>query len=163
MKRIGLVTFVFVCSLILGSALSFAQKGDGFKNNDRDEIKWKPLVGRIANELGLTDEQKAQIKQIYETEREKMRALKQEMRQIHRQLSEQGKDGIFNEALVTQLASRQAELTKQMIIEKERTKASVFAVLTPEQREKLQQFKTSFKDRFKPRMRQKMNLPENNN
>jgi Spy/CpxP family protein refolding chaperone len=82
-----------------------------------------------------------------------MMTLKEEMRQIHKQLSAQGKDGVFNEALVTELAAKQAELTKQMIIEKERTKASLFAVLTPEQREKAEQLKTDFKGRFRDKFK----------
>jgi Spy/CpxP family protein refolding chaperone len=141
MKKVVLVTFIFVCSLILGSALTFAQK------DDRNKMKRLPF-GRIADELGLTEQQKMQIKQIYQTQEEKIKALRQEMHQIRHQLSNQGRDGTFNEPLVIELASRQAELTKQMIIEKERTKALVFAVLTPEQREKVPR---NFAERFKRR------------
>lgn len=146
MKKVTLVAFIFVFSLILGPASTFAQGDDG------KEIK-RLVFGSIADKLDLTEQQKTQIKQIYQMQEEKMRALRQEMRQIRHQLSNQGRDGTFNEPLVTELANRQAELTKQMIIEKERTKALVFAVLTPEQREKVPK---NFAERFK-RKRQSTN------
>jgi protein CpxP len=144
MKKVALLVSIFIFSFILGSVFSFAQKGNDFGRHP---------FSRFADELGLTDQQKEQIEQILKAEREKMMTLKEEMRQIHKQLSAQGKDGVFNEALVTELAAKQAELTKQMIIEKERTKASLFAVLTPEQREKAEQLKTDFKGRFRDKFK----------
>lgn len=78
-------------------------------------------------ELGLTQEQKDQIQQIRETQRQKLRAVRSDS-----------------------ALSPQERRTKAHELRKE-TRAKVDAVLTPEQRTKLAQFRKEYRDHHRAR------------
>ncbi|OYT71925.1 MAG: hypothetical protein CFK52_06725 [Chloracidobacterium sp. CP2_5A] len=106
------------------------------------------FVKRMAAELNLTEEQQAQIRQILEAERTTAEPLMKQLKAGHDQLRALGADGIFNEAQVRVIAQQQAQTMAELMVSKERTKARVAAVLTPEQRERAKQMM----DRFHRRM-----------
>ncbi|MFQ3581983.1 MAG: Spy/CpxP family protein refolding chaperone [Chloracidobacterium sp.] len=108
------------------------------------------FMKRMAAELNLTEEQQAQIRQILETERATAEPLMKQLKAGHDQLRTLGLDGIFNEAQVRVIAQQQAQTMTELIVSKERVKAQVAAVLTPEQRERAKQML----DRFHQRMRE---------
>lgn len=150
MKKYTIAILAFAV-LAIGVGFAFAQKRDGGSGvGGRGERHFGPppfTLEKIAGELGLSDEQRAQIKQILETEKTKFQALTETARSTHDQLKDLGTDGVFNEEQVNQLASQQAETTRRLIVEKERTKAAVFAVLTPEQRTKAAALKNKFEEK----------------
>lgn len=149
MKKATLAILAFVL-IAGGSILIFGQRGDGRRGGMRGGFGG-PGILRMAEKLGLTEEQKTQIKQILEESRTRVEPLMQAARTNHEQIRELGKDGTFNEAEVNRLAGLQAENTRQMIVEKERTKAAIFAILTPEQRVKAGEMRKEFGERFKNR------------
>lgn len=131
-----------------GAALIFAQKSrrEGFG----------PQMGfggrgfeRIAEKLNLSDEQKTQVKAILEDSKTRVKPLMDAMHENHKQAENLGADGVFNEEQVNQIAQKQSETMKQLFIEKEKTKAQIFAVLTPEQRTEAAKMKEQFKERFR--------------
>ncbi len=132
MKKVT-VAILAVSILTIGLfSLVIAQKrGDGFGGH-RGGFGF--IFSKLAEELGLSEEQKTQAKTVLEASKTRIEPIMEALKEGHKTAKELGKDGVFDEAKVTQLANNQAELTKQMIIEKERTKAAIFAILTPEQR-----------------------------
>lgn len=92
------------------------------------------LVEHMAGELNLGDEQKSQIEQIVSEEQTADTASHEQLRAIMDQLRTLGTDGQFDEAKVRELATQQAQLMTEQIVSHERTKAKIFAVLTPDQR-----------------------------
>ncbi|HEX8367579.1 MAG TPA: Spy/CpxP family protein refolding chaperone [Pyrinomonadaceae bacterium] len=141
---IGILALVI---LAIGVVFAFAQKRDGGGRGERPFGPPPFALEKIADELDLSDEQRAQIKQIAETEKTKIQVLTENARATHEQLKDLGTNGVFNEEQVSRLAAQQAETTRQLIIEKERTKAAVFAVLTPEQRTKAAEIKNKFEEK----------------
>jgi periplasmic protein CpxP/Spy len=137
MKKVT-VGILAVSILTIGLAgLVFAQKhGGGFGGKDGGFGGRGFLFGKIAEELGLSEEQKTQGKAIMEASKAKVQPIMEASKEGHETAKTLGTDGVFDEAKVTQLANNQAELTKQLIIEKEKTKAALFAILTSEQRTK---------------------------
>lgn len=131
----------------IGAVLIFAQK------SSREGFGGKGFGGRgferIAKKLNLTDEQKTQVKTILEDSKTRVKPLMETMRENHKQAENLGTDGSFNETQVNQIANAQSETIKQLFIEKEKTKAQIFAVLTPEQRTEAAKMKDAFKERFK--------------
>jgi protein CpxP len=122
-----------------------AQRGgppEGFKRG--------PFMGRMARVLNLTDEQREQISKIHAAEREIMKPVYEQMREIRQALDEATKDGQFNEAEVTRLAEKQGELLAQTIVSRERVHAQIWQILTPEQREKMAQFRDKRHERMRP-------------
>lgn len=93
------------------------------------------MLKRMAAELNLTDAQQAQIKTILQTERAKIRPLRQQLRQ--NRLAQTGSvTGNFDEARVRAFAAKQAQIMSDLTVERERTKSQIYAVLTPDQRQK---------------------------
>lgn len=107
------------------------------------------FIQRMAAQLGLSEEQQTQIRQILEEERTTTEPLRQQLKATHDQLRALGTDGVFNEVQVRVLAQQQAQTMTELIVAKERTKARIAAVLTPEQRERAKQML----ERFHQRMR----------
>lgn len=156
MKKI-IIAILGVALVATGAVFIFAQKGAGDgrpfgKGFGRGFGPGGPGLLRMAEKLGLSEEQKTQIKGIFEDSKTRVQPLMEAAKTNHDAIKNLGTDGTFNEAEVNRLAAAQAETTKQLIVEKERTKAAIFAVLTPEQRTKAAEFKAQMEERFKDRM-----------
>ena len=144
-----IVAFLAVVIVAVGAVFVFAQKTDGSKARFGRGFGHRGSYARFAEKLNLTDAQKAQIKQITEASRTKNQPLRENMKSIRQQLEAATADGQFNEAQVQALATQQANLSAQMIVEGERTKAQMYQVLTPEQQAQMKQMKEQMKERFK--------------
>lgn len=150
MKKYAFAVLVFAV-VAIGVGITFAQKkGDG-KRGERPFGPPAFALEKIADELNLSAEQRAQIKQILEAEKPKIQTLMEAVKQTHEQLKNLGTDGVYNEEQVAPLAAQQAETTRQLIVEKEKTKAAIFAVLTPEQRVRAGELKNKFEDKMRGR------------
>ena len=106
------------------------------------------MAARIASELQLTDAQKEQIKSILQAEKSKAQPLMQQLTQNQQQFLAATKGGGFDENQVRSIASHQAQLRTDMIIERARVKAEIYKVLTPEQRTKADAMQERMINRF---------------
>jgi len=155
------IAILVISILALGAIFIFAQKGK------REGFGGRGFGGggfmRLAEKLNLSDEQKTQVKAILEDSKTRIKPLMESMRENHKQAENLGTDGVFNEEQVNRIANSQSETMKQLFIEKEKTKAQIFAVLTAEQRTEAakmkEQFKENFKDRFRKRQGGKDEVP----
>jgi Spy/CpxP family protein refolding chaperone len=95
------------------------------------------MLQRMTAQLNLTEAQQAQIKTILQTEKTKIQPLRQQLRQ-NRQAQTGAVSGTFDEAQVRSFASKQAQIMTDLTVERERTKSQIYAVLTPDQRQKAQ-------------------------
>ena len=107
------------------------------------------MMGMALRGLDLTDEQKASVKTIMEASRTNIQPLMQQKRDIHTKLAALGTDGSFDEAQVTALATEQGNITAQMIVEKEKVKSQISALLTDAQKAKAAEMRTKFQERMK--------------
>src|SRR5215831_4202002 len=96
------------------------------------------MLKRMTKQLNLTDAQQTQIKGIMAGEKTKIQPLMQQLRQ-NEQAEQASINGTFDENQARAFAGKQAQLTADLIVEKERMRSQVYAVLTPEQRQKAQQ------------------------
>ncbi len=95
--------------------------------------------------LNLTDAQRSQIKTIVSEERPKMKPLFQQLQAGREQLNALIKSGSFDEAKVQSIAKGQAATLADMIVEKQRMKSRIYAVLTPEQRARAEKLREAWK------------------
>jgi periplasmic protein CpxP/Spy len=154
MKKIT-VAILSIVLVAMGAIFIFAQKS----GNDEDKRGFGKHGGKhrgghefFLRGLDLTDEQKTQIKQIMEASKEKNKAVREQLRANHQKLDEITANGAFDEAQVTAIANQQGALSAQMIVEKERVKSQIFAILSDEQKAKAAQMKDQMKERFRNRM-----------
>jgi protein CpxP len=114
------------------------------------------MLGFFSDYLDATDAQRAQARQILDTERPKLKPLMEQMAEGHRQMSALVSDGNFDEAKVRALASQQAQAMTELMVQKARIHAQMVALLTPEQKAKL----TKFMERRQHHMRDHMGMHE---
>ncbi len=148
LHRFSLRPLIVVASLtfILTGVLGGVAYATG---RDRDPGRFMGFfIQRMAAQLGLSEEQQTRIRQIMEEERATAEPLMRQLKAVHDQLRPLGSDGVFNEAQVRVLAQQQAQTMTELIVAKERTKARVAAVLTPEQRERAKQMLERFHQRM---------------
>ncbi len=156
MKKLTTV-FLAIALVAIGTIFAFAQKADGNKGKFKRGFGHRGGFARIAEKLNLSDAQKAQIKQIRETSKTKVQPLRENMKSIRQQMNAATADGNFNEAQVQSLATQQATIMAQLTVEKERTKAQTYAVLTPEQQTQAKALKEQMKERRQDRKQRRGN------
>lgn len=92
------------------------------------------MKGRMAQELGLSDSQKKQVKELLKAEQEKSAPLRQQIEENREQLRKASLTAPFNEAAVRALAAKHAQLKTELIVSRARVGSEISALLTPEQR-----------------------------
>lgn len=97
--------------------------------------------------LDLSDDQKKQIEEIREHEREAARPLHDQLHDAQEQLHNATANGAFDEVIVRQLAGKVAQIETELTVLRLKTGADIFNTLTPEQKMKLKQLHESLKER----------------
>ena len=138
--RRRLILASIAAALVLGALVIGAgarpfgrQGGPGFHHGPPNP---EMMISHMQKDLGLTDDQATKIRSIFESERTAAEPTMQQMRDIQDQIRAAGANGQFDEAKVRTLARQQADLMVEQIVGHERTRAAVYAVLTPDQRTK---------------------------
>jgi len=99
-------------------------------------------MGYLANELNLTDAQKAQIKTIMQSQRTAMRPLMQQLTQNRIDTINATAGGAFDQAKVQALAMQRAQLMAQMEVQKAQIHSQIYnQVLTSDQKAKADQLR----------------------
>jgi Spy/CpxP family protein refolding chaperone len=144
MKRIY-IGIIAIIVLIAGGIFVLAQRAEkgGFGWHGRGEMMF--------HALNLTDEQKTQVKQIMDASKAKVEPIREQLKANHEKLEAATANGAFDEAQVTTIANEQAGLASQLIVERERAKSQVFALLTDDQKAKASEMKAKMQERFKNR------------
>lgn len=156
MKKLT-TAFLAIALAAIGTIFVFAQKADGDKGKFKRGFGHRGGFERLAEKLNLSDAQKAQIKQIKETNKTTVQPLRENMKSIRQQLKAATTNGNFNEVQVQTLATQQANIMAQLTVEKERTKSQIYAILTPEQQTQAKALKEQMKERFKDRRERRGN------
>jgi periplasmic protein CpxP/Spy len=113
------------------------------------------MIGFMIHRLDLTDAQRAQIKQIMSQERPAMKPMMQQMAQSRQQMLQLELSGTFDEAAARNLATQQSQTMADMIVQRAKVESQVIAVLTPDQKTKLNQMITAHEQRMQQRMQQR--------
>lgn len=139
-------------TLVLSTALVGAAAYAGEGRGDHHGKGYPHGEGRsywhhLETKLDLTEEQKAAIAEIHKAyPREDAKAHK---RQFARDLADLDPAAADYQAQVAAIAKEQAANLEQAIIERGQVHAKVYAVLTPEQRAKLQELKAKRREKLK--------------
>jgi len=111
-------------------------------------------LGFYGHQLGLSDAQKAQVKDIMTKERPTLRPLFQQLAQSRMQLQQYQASGNFDEAQVRAMAAQQAQVMTELTVQRARIQSEVIKVLTPEQKTKLAELQNQRMQRFQQRLQQ---------
>ena len=94
------------------------------------------MIEHLSRELNLTDAQKEQAKALFEAQRATGEERHKQLEAIHTQIEAATANGQFDEATIRPLASQQAQLMTEEMIDHMRLHSKLFALLTTEQRAK---------------------------
>src|SRR5437763_14453283 len=88
-----------------------------------------PAMGMMLHRLNLTDDQKAQAKKIFESEKPNMKPLMQQEFQAHQQMMQLVTSGSFDQAKATAIATQEAQTHIQMQVEHATIASQVYQLL----------------------------------
>jgi protein CpxP len=171
MKKLGKIKTLTIASLsavALAAPIAFAQSTStnqdtqqvtGERHGGRGEGKGRGgrgwdgergergggMRGMMFRGIDLTDDQKAKMKQISESFRERTQSLHQQLSAKRQELRQASEGGTFNEALATQKLQESASLQAKLMGEQFRMHQEMLTVLTPEQKTQLEQKRAEFK------------------
>ena len=103
------------------------------------------MRGMMFRGITLTEDQKAKMKQIGQSFRERTQSLHQELRAKRQELRQASEGGTFNETLATQKLQESAGLQAKLMGEQFKMRQEMLTVLTPEQKTQLEQKRAEFK------------------
>ena len=109
---------------------------------------------RVLRQLDLSDEQRAQVRQVLESHREELRAVGQKLRAARRAQAEAATAAQFDEQAVRTRAAELAAVSADAAVLRARVHSEVFAVLTPDQQAKAAQLKAQREARVQQRREQ---------
>ncbi len=143
-KRVLVIGGIAVL-VIAAAVFATAQAGfrfNHFQGHGRSERRHGPgpeMMEHMARALGLSEDQKTQIKALMDGVQAGEEARHTKMDELHKQLEAATANGQFDETKVREIANQQAQIHADQIVEHERMKAKIFSLLTPEQRVKAEE------------------------
>ena len=87
--------------------------------------------------LNLTDDQRAQMKQIFQNEKPNIKPLMQQESQAHQQMMALVTSGSFDEAKATALATQESQIHIQMQVEHLKMASQMYQLLSADQKAKV--------------------------
>ena len=132
-------------------------KGEGRRDGKRRGHFGGRGQGMMLAGVNLTDDQKAKMKSIRESFRERTQSLHQQLRAKHQELRQASQGGTFNEALATQKLQESAGLQAKIMSEQFNMRQQMLGVLTAEQKTQLEQKRAEFKAKRAQHAERKVN------
>ena len=155
MKNIRSIFLVGAAGLALAVGLAFAQAESGHSGMHRGgHMMGGPEFGRILHQLNLTDDQKAQVKQIFQAEKANMNPLMQQEGQAHLQLMQLITSGNFDQGKATAIASEEAQTHIQLEVEHAKIGSQIYQLLSSDQKAKVADMIAKHQQRMQEHMQQ---------
>jgi protein CpxP len=107
------------------------------------------MAGMMLRGLNLTDDQKAKVKSIFEAAKTDVQPLREALKENRKKLNSVTANGAFDQAQIQAIADEQGALMSKMIVEREKVKSQIIAILTDEQKAKAAQMRENFKQHMK--------------
>jgi Spy/CpxP family protein refolding chaperone len=162
MKSIQFRVLIAALAVLLGSAIAKSQTADaappppmhgpGFGMEGH-------MIGFYVKELGITDDQKEQMKAVLQKEHSTMKPLMQQLRQMDQQLK-QYEEGTYDAAKVQAVISQQSQTLVQLKVGEARIHSELYQLLTSEQQSKLKEIEANREARMQQHMQNTPAAPE---
>jgi Spy/CpxP family protein refolding chaperone len=105
---------------------------------------------RMAKALGLTEEQREKVRAILASEREKTEPLRRQIAEDRSKIREAMEAVPFDEKAVRALAADRERIRTELLVSKGRAHNEIHALLTPEQKERVKEFRSRGNGRHRP-------------
>jgi Spy/CpxP family protein refolding chaperone len=158
MKSIRYRFLIAALAVMLGSALANSQTADaappppmhGGMEHGRMGMDGH-ILGFYAKALGITDDQKTQMKAVLHKEHATMKPLMTQIHQLDQELK-QYEEGTYDAAKVQTLVATQAQTLVQLKVNESRIHNELYSMLTSDQQAKLKEIEAKHEARMQERM-----------
>jgi protein CpxP len=116
------------------------------------------VLGFYAKELGITDDQKTQMKATLQKEHATLKPLMTQMHQMDKQLK-QYEEGTYDAAKVQALVTQQSQTLVQLKVEETRIHNELYQMLTSDQQAKLKEIEANREARMQQHMQNGTSAP----
>jgi protein CpxP len=155
-KRMNSKIAVLAFALALTASTAFAQgeeAGPGpMHHGMHGEFMGGPGLGLPLHQLNLTDDQRSQIKQIFQTEKPTMKPLMQQEFQSHQQLIQLITGGNFDQAKAAAIATQESQTHVQLEVEHAKIASQVYQLLSSDQKAKVADILAKHRQRMQEHM-----------
>ncbi|HEY7353041.1 MAG TPA: Spy/CpxP family protein refolding chaperone [Terriglobales bacterium] len=108
--------------------------------------------GLPLRQLNLTDDQKAQVKQIFQSSRANFKPLMQQEMTARQQLAELVTSGNFDQAKAAAIAAQESQTHAQIEVEHAKIASQIYQLLSSDQKSKVSEIMTQRQQRMQQRM-----------
>ena len=148
MKRITIWSIAMLLVVVVGVVVATADVHEryGFYGH-----RWGPFgpMGYVAHELNLSNEQKEQVRSMWQTESPTVSGLLQKFAAENKEMDQASVKGNLDESKVQEIATRQGATVAKLLVEKEHFESKIYTtVLNPEQRTKADALQFRWHDRL---------------
>ena len=149
---------VIAIALAVSAGLAFAQ-GEGpeampMHHGMHGDFMGGPGLGLPLHELNLTDEQHAQIKQIFQNEHANIKPLMQQEFQAHQQLIQLITSGNFDQTKAVAIAAQESQTHVQLEVAHARIASQIYQLLTSDQKAKVADIIAKHQQRMQEHLQQ---------
>ena len=145
MKSVRSLLMIAAAGLALAAGIAMAQNQSGEDAPMHDSMHrgmhghmmGGPEFQMFLHKLNLSDDQKAQVKQIFQAERPTLKPLMQQEAQAHLQMMQLVSSGSFDQAKATAIASQEAQTHIQVEVEHAKIHSQIYQLLNSEQKAKV--------------------------
>ena len=127
------------------------EKSEKGKRGGSSKCDEKSGHGNIMKELGLSDDQKEQIKALGKKNRESMKSLMKKMHELRTKMREASMNENVDEATIRTLSKELAESMADITILKGKMHKGMQAILTDEQKVKSKELRAKMREKMKSR------------
>jgi protein CpxP len=140
-KSVRSMLVVAAAGLALAVGLAFAQTEGGAPMHHGMGMHAHRMgggeFGMFLHQLNLSDDQKAQVKQIFQNEKQNMRPLVEQEAQAHLQMIKLITGGNFTPSAAAQVASQEAQTHIQLEVEHAKIGSQIYSLLNSDQKAKV--------------------------
>lgn len=166
--KVKTITLLAASMLFAATATLNAQDGEGKERKGRGDKGGRMFgggregmergqrggLGMMMKDLNLTDEQKEKMKGVHESNSEKMKELGKAMAEAQKSLREASEGDTIDEAKIREICKTVADNMAEMAILRAKMKKEVDAILTDEQKAKMEEKKAEMKTKMEERRKQ---------
>jgi Spy/CpxP family protein refolding chaperone len=148
---------VFAATLALAGGLAMAQTATAPATPAVPHARqhMRMMRQRIAQQLNLTDAQKAQAKSIFQQSREQTKPVRDQLKTNRQALAAAVKANDTGQ--IQQLSQQEGSLLSQLVAARAEARAQFYQILTPDQKAKADQMAAHFKARMQQRAARRSN------
>jgi len=138
-------------ALVLGGTQALARDHGPGRHGGDPGMRY---MQHVLDELDLTPEQQATVKDIFASARPRLHALHEQMRDVRESLIDTNPDDPDYSTIVNQASQKSGELASDLVREMSQVRTEVHAVLTDEQKAKLPEIRAEMKAKMQARHEQ---------